>query len=168
MDLFDGLYPYEKLLSILGIFFFFLLCFILVFKAIKGQRIKNLLYFFIIPVIMIGFPAITKIQIGDWLVELERQKKVVENNPKDISAKQELSELLSKLEYRPISKPDNLVNIAGAKAAIGDSTGARNAVNSILQRHPNFDAAVELNNRLNRGILVPRRRPTTGDTLHKP
>lgn len=60
-DLFDGLLLYEITLLMLGVFLFLILSIGLLYYIIKKEQIAKLLFFFFIPIVMIGYPSITQI-----------------------------------------------------------------------------------------------------------
>ena len=61
MELFHGLYNYEIVLMVAGILFFIFLVLLLAYLVVKGKEYKQMLAFFVFPVIMIGFPGVKKI-----------------------------------------------------------------------------------------------------------
>jgi hypothetical protein len=60
-ELLDGLLLYEITLLMLGVFLFLILSIGLLYYIIKKEQIAKLLFFFFIPIVMIGYPSITQI-----------------------------------------------------------------------------------------------------------
>jgi len=104
--LFDNLILHEIVLLLLGVFLFMILCGILVFYVIKKQKIKKLMLFFMIPIIMIGYPSIQEIKIGkDW-ISFEKYKQELVKDPNNEEAKEELLALINKLGPRAKASED--------------------------------------------------------------
>jgi hypothetical protein len=144
MNLFDGLHFYEIVLLVLGVLFFIVLLFVLVYSVIKKQAIKNLLPFFIIPIIMIGYPSIQEVKIANGMLNIEKLTDEVKGNPNNVEARAALAEKLSKLERREIKNPDSLIEMAKAQAAINNKAKARTHINSVLKVRPDSREALEL------------------------
>lgn len=144
MQLFEGLLFYEIVLLILGTLLFLVLLFALVYSLVKKRDIKILALFFVISIIMIGYPSIQKIKFDNGVVEIEKRTKELAQNPADSTAQKALMKTLSEIERRPISNPATLVKIAEAQAAIGDTAQALNYVDSALKEAPNLPAATRL------------------------
>lgn len=144
MNLFDGLYLYEIVLLVLGVLFFLVLLFVLLYFIMTKQAIKSLIFFFLIPIIMIGYPSIQKIQIGNIIIEIARLTHDVEQNPTDTKARAALIERLSEIEHRPISSPSSLIKIAEAHAVIGNKTKADTYIDSVLKVKPYSKEAIRL------------------------
>jgi tetratricopeptide (TPR) repeat protein len=144
MKLFEGLLFYEIVLLGLGVLLFLVLLFLLIYSIIKKKDIKVLTLFFVISIIMIGYPSIQKIKFDNGVVEIEKRTKELEQNPADATAQQELEKRLAEIEQRPISNPTTFVKLAEAKAAIGDTIKAFDYFDSALKVQPNLLQASRL------------------------
>ncbi len=71
MNLFQNLCPHESILLILGVVLFAVLIFLLVFKTVKERKIGMLLPFFLLPIVMIGYPSIGSIQYEKGTFQLQ-------------------------------------------------------------------------------------------------
>lgn len=111
--LFNNLYIYEIVLLFLGIFLFMLLCVALAYLLYKGENIKKLLYFFVVSIIMIGYPSIQEIQIENDKIAFTKYKEQVRDNPNDTTALANLEKLLPTIESRSKS-PDDLIQLSEA------------------------------------------------------
>ena len=111
--LFNNLYIYEIVMLFLGIFLFMLLCVALAYLLYKGENIKKLLYFFVVSIIMIGYPSIQEIQIENDKIAFTKFKKQVRDNPNDTTALANLEKLLPTMESRSKS-PDDLIQLSEA------------------------------------------------------
>jgi hypothetical protein len=76
----EGIYDYQLILLALGVLLFVVLLFLLIFSVVKKRPLKGLFLFFILPIIMIGFPAIQKISFQNLSDELDKAVKVAEKN----------------------------------------------------------------------------------------
>ncbi len=124
MSLFEGLFIYEIVFLVLGVLFFLVLLFILVYFVVKNRRIKWLVPLFLISFTMIGFPGIQKIKFENGMLEIERSTQKVEQNPGDSAAKKELANKLSKIENRPVLNPLTIKKLEKAFTVIGDTRKA--------------------------------------------
>ncbi len=118
--LFENLYLYEVVLLFLGVFLFIILCAGLVYYIIKKDDIKKLLFFFPIPILMIGYPSIQEIQIEKDKIALIKYTDDVLANPEDKIAKEELSKVTEKLEKRAHSIKD-LKAVSEANLVLGNA-----------------------------------------------
>ncbi len=72
MNVFDGLHLYEIVLLVLGVILFLVLLVALIIFLIQGRSIKSLLLFFVVSVLMIGFPSVTKFKFDKDGVEIDK------------------------------------------------------------------------------------------------
>jgi len=153
MNLFNGLYLYEIILLLLGVILFFVLVVILIALVKRGRSIAPLLLFFIAPVLMIGFPAISKVKSNKDGIELDKATLALARNPSDEAAKGRVETLMKETKPRAIKSSEGLVKIARAEAVLGDSNKALNTLNQALNRNPELDIARDLKSRLK--VLPP-------------
>ena len=144
MKLFEGLFLYEIVLLFLGVLLFLVLLFVLVYYVLKKRSIKGLLYFFLIPIIMIGFPGIQKVKFDNGVVEIEKGTEKLERNPADTTGRSALLKGIEELEKRPVSDPATFVRVARAHAVIGDTSRAMAYVDSALKANPENQEALAL------------------------
>jgi len=90
VNLFDGLHLYEIVLLVLGALFFLLLVVTLIVFVIKNRSIKPLLFFFLISVLMMGFPAVSKVKFDKDGVEIDKITRELADNPSNVAAKTKL------------------------------------------------------------------------------
>jgi hypothetical protein len=100
MDIKEGLQNYEFILLVLGILLFFVLLFLLIFCVVKNRSIKPLLLFFVLSLVMIGFPGIQKIKFEQAGIEFEKAAKEALNNPTPEN-KKIVSAKIHELEKQP-------------------------------------------------------------------
>jgi len=115
-NLFNNMLSYETILAIMGMIFFLVLVFALVWSVLKKRNITKLLPFFIIPIIMVAYPTLKSIKIGDFILDIQAQSKIVENNPRDTAAVKRLEESLEKLKTNDRLSNNSNVLVAAANA----------------------------------------------------
>jgi len=142
--MFEGLYSYEKVLMVLGIILFVLLAGALVWFIVKKRNPKQLLGFFILTVLMIGFPAIQKISYEEGKVTLETNLRRVTAEPKNEYARADLKANINKMAQRSISDPVTSLKIARGYQALNEPQKALQRVDSLLRVNPNFIEATKL------------------------
>ncbi len=121
----DGVKSYEIALLVMGVVLFAVLLGILVYMVVKNRDIKQILLFFLFPVVMIGFPAIQKISYDNLIIEVQRNTNAVRNDPQNTAAREDLSRQADKLEKRASGDPALLHKIAEANMVLGNTVKAR-------------------------------------------
>lgn len=122
-DLFSGLLLYELTLLVLGVFLFMILCIGLLYYIIKKEQIKKLLIFFILPIVMIGYPSIKEISISKDKIALVKYQEQLIGNPADSVAREKVEEYTEKLEERATSAED-MIRISKSNLLLGKSKEA--------------------------------------------
>lgn len=131
--LFDGLLLYEIVLLFLGVFLFLILCIGLLYYIIKKEQIKKLLLFFVLPILMIGYPSIQEISISKDRILLTKYQEEFIENPKDSVVRKKVEEYTDKLEDRA-SGTDAIVQISKSKLLLGDHNEAVDFANKAITR----------------------------------
>jgi len=145
MKLFDGLYLYEIILMLLGALLFLVLLILLVYSVIKNRDLKLMLLSFLLPVLMIGFSSINKIQYDKLVVELQHKAQELEEKPGDQQLRAEVEQKIAAVTARPIEQSaDALVTVARAQNALGNESQALTTVNKALQVAPQLPEAARL------------------------
>src|SRR2546423_12406634 len=111
MKIFDGLHLYEVILAILGVLLFIVLVIILIANVVRNHSIKPLLLFFIIPILMIGFPAWSKIKWNKDGFELDKTTQELAKNPSNPELETKLKDLVHEVEPRASETHDGLVKV---------------------------------------------------------
>jgi tetratricopeptide (TPR) repeat protein len=145
MNLLGGLYLHEVILMVLGTMLFLVLLFLLIYSFIKNRSLKSVLPLFLLPVLMIGFSAIKKIQYDKWVIELKNDVDKLEGNPGDQRLKAEVESKIALVTARPIDKSvDALVTVARAQTALGKDDQALTTVDKALQIAPQSTEAANI------------------------
>jgi hypothetical protein len=139
-DLFDGLLLYEITLLILGVILFLILSIGLLYYILKKEQIAKLLFFFFIPIVMIGYPSITQISISKDKIELTKLQNQVLDDPEDSVAVQKMEHLTEKLERRASSTED-LVQVGTSNLLLGNNKKAANLADKALTKDNTSAAA---------------------------
>jgi len=116
---------HELVLMFLGVLLFIALLIILVAKAIGNKNIKSLIAFFLLPILMIGYPSIKSFSFMELKVEIKDTARELAQNPADTTAMKKLNNLLLQVDYnRAAGDPDALVEIANAHSTLGNYDSA--------------------------------------------
>jgi tetratricopeptide (TPR) repeat protein len=148
MSFFDGLYQYEIIMLVLGTLLFLVSLGLLIAFAVAGKSIRNLIILFILSIVMIGFPAYSKIKISKDGVELEKDTDSLLQNPTDKTTRENVASAVAGLSSRPFADPAKLTQLAKAQIALGDNATADQNVQKALQVAPQDAATLQLKKRL--------------------
>jgi hypothetical protein len=124
MNISEGLKSYEIALLIMGVLLFLTLLFFLIYLILGKRDYKGLLPFFVIPIVMVGFPGIQKIKFDNGVIEVEKLIAAVEKDPTNVEAKNQIEVQLKAIGNRSVSKPSTLKIMEKAYMAVGDTPKA--------------------------------------------
>ncbi|MEO1712869.1 MAG: hypothetical protein AAFU60_05985 [Bacteroidota bacterium] len=114
--MFQEMFIYEIILLVLGVALFIVLLAGLVLYIYRKQPInQTYLAAFLLPILMIAYPSVTRFSFLNNLVVLERTTKQLEENPEDEEVREELKKYVEEVEQRPIETPEHLAQVAEAK-----------------------------------------------------
>lgn len=142
-ELFDGLLLYEITLLVLGVILFLILSIGLLYYIIKKEQIAKLLFFFFIPIVMIGYPSITQITISNDKIELTKLQNQILENPEDSVAVQKMEQLTEKLEKRATTS-DDLVQVSTSNLLLGNNEKAAELADKALAKDNNSTEAIDI------------------------
>ena len=148
MPLLDGLYPYEVLLAGAGILLFVVVLFLFVRQVLAQKPYGGLLMFYFLSVVMIGWPSIQKVQIGEDSVSLEKNTTALQQNPKDAKLRETVASQVRKMSGRPITDPGIATRIATAQLELGDPAASEATVDKVLAAAPKAAGPLEVKNRI--------------------
>jgi len=135
MQVIEGLFHYELILLILGVILFITMLIILIIFAVKGRPFKGLLAFFILPIVMIGFPSYQKITFDNGVVTAEKYARQLSENPADSTLRNKLQETMNNIENRPVSEPSTLLKLSKATLTLGDTVKAIRLAEDVLEKN---------------------------------
>lgn len=148
MRLFDGLYLYEVVMLVLGIFLFVVLVLALVYQLMHKRSMAGLLAFFVVSIVMMGYPSIKSVQVQKDGVNIEKTARDLQANPDKAEVRSQLQQQVSQISDRPISNPTTLTSLATAQFALGNDKAAEQIVQKALQTDPMAAGARELQNKI--------------------
>ena len=153
--MFEGLYPYEKVLMVLGIILFAILAAMLVAYVFQKRGLTSLFPFFLMPVVMIGFPAFQKISYEKGKLVLEKYTQEVTESGGDEKARAQLRASIKRIAPRVTSDPDANLMVARAYKALGQRERALERVDAVLKANPQLPQGLRLREELQRPVLGP-------------
>ncbi len=146
----DGISFYEFVLLLLGVLLFLVLLLFLIRDKMRDHPIATLLPWFLIPIIMIGYPAIQKITFDNNTITIEKAQSILSKIPNDIKAKQDMKEALSNIQDKNISNPQTLITVSKGYATLGDTVNALTYVEKAIQEDPKLNEANKLYAKFNK------------------
>jgi tetratricopeptide (TPR) repeat protein len=152
--LFDGLLQYEIILSFLGIILFLVLLFLTVYMVITNRKVNKILAFYMVPIIMIGFPGIKKIQFKGAILDLKTQVELSSSSGSTPDQKAEIAGMISDINTDRISSPESYLIVAKAYAITGDTLNAYKSAEEALNINPNLHDAKNLKENLLNNPMV--------------
>ena len=120
----------------------------LIVFVIRNKSITALLPFFVLTIVMIGFPSYQSIQISKDGVTLQKDVDQLKANPTDTALRETVSTQVAKLSARPMQDSTLVTAIASAQIALGDNQAAQTNVAKALALSPQLPAALDLKKRL--------------------
>ena len=124
----------EIIFLCLGILLFVVLLVLLIIFAVQKREIKPLLFFFILPVLMIGWPTISSFSVSAEGIEFTRQG--IQEAAVDPEKKDQLIKITDSLNKITITDLDSLKLLAQANAVLGDTVKAARNVEDALEKNP--------------------------------
>ncbi len=114
----DGLKLYEVLMLGFGSLMFLLMLVLLVVFAVGKRPLKQLLLYFGIAVLMLGWPSLQKIKIDKTGVEVEKSAEQYAQQPTPEN-KKKVEDVIQELKDRDVKDPEVVKKIARAEFMIG-------------------------------------------------
>lgn len=146
MNLLQGIQLHELILMVLGFILGLVLIFIFLFTALKQKPNLKLLYGFIAPLVMIGYPSIRSIEFGKDVIKIDKLVEKVNQNPTDTTAQRELVQNLQELPAsRCKTSSDALAAIANAQASLGQYDSAKVMSQRAVDLDKKNEKAIESN-----------------------
>ncbi len=146
--LIDGLQPLEILMAALGTLLFIVLLPLFVRQVWANRPYNSLLAFFMLPVVMVGWPSIQKIKFDKDSIELEKATAALKANPRDTALRTQVETQVKQLETRPASSPRVLADIGEAWLELGQQAASEAAVDKGLQTNPDATGLKDLKGRI--------------------
>jgi hypothetical protein len=139
--LFVNLSAMEFVMMMMGIVIFLVLVFLLIWKAMKNQPYAMLLIAFLIPTVLVGFPAIQSIKFDNWTLQIDKYAAQVAKNPSDTAARIQLKKEITDLQGDPRTEnnPEALATLATSHLALGNLSSADSAIKKAEELAPNSE-----------------------------
>ena len=111
----------ESIMMSMGVIIFLVLLFLLVWQVMKQRPYALLLLAFLIPIVLVGYPAIQSIGFDNWKITITKYAQKVADNPKDTVASNQLKRELGSFQSdsRVQNNPEALAAVATAQLALG-------------------------------------------------
>lgn len=125
----DGLKLYELLMLVFGSLILLVVLVLLIIYSMKNRSLTQLLYVFGFGIVMLGWPSIKMIQIGNIIVDLDK----VGEQGKKITAEKivKVEKQLAYLKNREIKNPEAVEKIAKAEFMIGKPGEALQTISTL-------------------------------------
>lgn len=144
MTLLQGIQLHELIMMILGFILGLALIFVFLFTSLKGKPNLRLLYGFVAPTVMIGYPSIKSVEFGNNVVKIDKLVDKVNANPTDTLAQRELVQTVQTLPAsRILTSSDALVSVAKAQAALGQYDSAKVTIQKAVNMDNTSIKAIE-------------------------
>jgi tetratricopeptide (TPR) repeat protein len=138
---------YELVLLIAGGILFLALVFMLVFSLVRNKPIKNVFWFFIFPVIMMGFPSLQSFTFENGKIEIKKLTAEVKNDPENEEKRAELEQAIETINPSRIENDaEASTTVAEAQLELGNIAESEKAIQNSLTLEKNNTKAIELNN----------------------
>jgi tetratricopeptide (TPR) repeat protein len=145
----QSLLLYELVLLIAGAILFLALVFVLVYYVIKKEEIKNVFWFFIFPIIMMGFPSFQSFNFENGKIEIKKLTAEVKNDPKDVEKREELEKAIVSVNQARINKDAEASKyVAEAQLELGNIPESETAIQNALVLEKNDPNANAINNKI--------------------
>ena len=137
----DGLKLYEILMLGFGSLMFLVLLVLLVLFAVRKRSLKQLLLYFGIAVLMLGWPSVQKIKIDETGVEVDKAAEQYAKEPTPEN-KKKVEDLIGELKGRQVKNPDVVKKIAKAEFMISKTQESLQTIET-LPGKKNQDSSID-------------------------
>jgi tetratricopeptide (TPR) repeat protein len=161
----DGLYLGEVVLLVLGVVLFLVLVFAFVYQLLRQRSLKPLLLFFLVPVLMIGYPTIKSVQYKDGALTLDKLTRELAENPTDDKLREALDKKVKDVAPRVANSPKDAVKLAQAQFDLGREDEAARSLERVPASNGSLPEVRELRKRLDQ---VDRLRSLAGKVEANP
>jgi len=168
----DGLKLYEVLMLCFGSLMFLVLLILLVVFALRKRPLKQLLLYFGIAVVTLGWPSIQKIKVDDTGVEVEKASQQYAEKPTEEN-KKKVADLVGELKERNVKNPDVVTKIAMAQFTIGKTQESLQTIETlpVKERQDNsikqLVASIQLSDSLQAQLQVVQNNAADSNEIRK-
>lgn len=143
MNIFDGLYGYEKLMLLCGLILFVFALAAITVMIVQRRDFKMAMALIVLAIVLMGFPGIQAVKFSQDTVELDRIRTQPQA-PTDPAQKQQAQQALSNLEQRSAGNPQLQAQVSDGYRAIGEVDKAYRLAQSVLDEKPSAQVQATL------------------------
>lgn len=143
MNIFDGLYGYEKLMLVCGLILFVFALAAITVMIVQRRDFKMAMGLIVFAIVLMGFPGIQAVKFSQDTVELDRIRTQPQA-PTDPVQKQQAQQALSNLEQRAAGNPQLQAQVSDGYRAIGEVDKAYRLAQSVLDEKPSAQVQATL------------------------
>jgi hypothetical protein len=143
MNIFDGLYGYEKLMLLCGLILFVFALAAITVMIVQRRDFKMAMALIVLAIVLMGFPGIQAVKFSQDTVELDRIR-MQPQAPTDPVQKQQAQQALSNLEQRSAGNPQLQAQVSDGYRAIGEVDKAYRLAQSVLHEKPSAQVQATL------------------------
>lgn len=143
MNVFDGLYGYEKLMLLCGFILFVFALAAITVMIVQRRDFKMAMGLIVFAIVLMGFPGIQAVKFGDGLGELDTIR-AQPHAPTDPAQKEQAQKVLTSLEERAADNPQLQAKISDGYRAIGEVDKAYDLAQSVLRQKPSAQVQATL------------------------
>jgi hypothetical protein len=143
MNVFDGLYGYEKLMLVCGLILFVFALAAITVMIVQRRDFKMAMGLIVFAIVLMGFPGIQAVKFSQDTVELDRIRTQPQA-PTDPAQKQQAQQALSNLEQRSAGNPQLQAQVSDGYRAIGEVDKAYRLAQSVLDEKPSAQVQATL------------------------
>jgi tetratricopeptide (TPR) repeat protein len=143
MNIFDGLYGYEKLMLLCGLILFVFALAAITVMIVQRRDFKMAMALIVLAIVLMGFPGIQAVKFSQDTVELDRIRTQPQA-PTDPAQKQQAQQALSNLEQRSAGNPQLQAQVSDGYRAIGEVDKAYRLAQSVLHEKPSAQVQATL------------------------
>jgi tetratricopeptide (TPR) repeat protein len=143
MNIFDGLYGYEKLMLLCGLILFVFALAAITVMIVQRRDFKMAMGLIVFAIVLMGFPGIQAVKFGDGLGELDTIR-AQPRAPTDPAQKEQAQKVLANLEERAAGNPQLQAKISDGYRAIGEVDKAYRLAQSVLHEKPSAQVQATL------------------------
>lgn len=143
MNIFDGLYGYEKLMLVCGFILFVFALAAITVMIVQRRDFKMAMGLIVFAIVLMGFPGIQAVKFSQDTVELDRIRTQPQA-PADPAQKQQAQQVLADLERRAADNPQLQAQVSDGYRAIGEVDKAYDLAKSVLREKPSAQVQATL------------------------
>lgn len=143
MNVFDGLYGYEKLMLVCGFILFVFALAAITVMIVQRRDFKMAMGLIVFAIVLMGFPGIQAVKFSQDTVELDRIRTQPQA-PADPAQKQQAQQVLADLEHRAADNPQLQAQVSDGYRAIGEVDKAYDLARSVLREKPSAQVQATL------------------------